>query len=127
MESTPLIVLIGQDRLLAETRQWVLQSDGLRVQTVVNLKDLEGILATEPLDLVVLCDSLAPKKRKEALLILHERWPKSKCLLLAPAVVPTDMDFDCPVCEAGDGPGKLLKTIHQLLAERPPAMQGAND
>ena len=127
MANPTLIVLIGQDRLLAETRQWVFQSSGLQVRTVVNLIDLESISLQEPIGLFVLCDSLHAKKRKQALSLLQTRWPHMQCLVLAPATTHADLDCSGPVFQAGDGPGKLLRMVHQLLAERPPLTQGAND
>ena len=126
MFQSHLVLLLGQDYRLLQTRQWVLESSGLVVRTATNLIDLERISSQVQVDLFLLCDSLLPDVRSGATALITARWPIAKRLLLAPLVLPFGVEYGSHPISAAEGPGRLLTTIHDLLAE-PVLINDTND
>src|SRR5579862_7722187 len=76
------IVMFGHNAHLLETRGWVLQSLGYRVQTIRRCTDLDKIPLTPPVSLLVLCHTLSPKECEDAVTRASSRWPEMKKLVL---------------------------------------------
>ena len=109
------ILLYGQDARLVETRAWVLEKEGFRVLTALQLLDLQTVGMEEPVHLFLLCDSLDGEARSRALSLIHSSWPHAKRLVLAPVSLPVEIEPTEEVFPAMEGLGKLVRAIRTLI------------
>jgi hypothetical protein len=110
-----LILLLGQDARLVETRGWVLEKSGFRVCSTLQLEELKELAERETIDLFLLCDSLLPRARTQALAIIHTDWPHAKRIVLTPTSSFGEFEHAENIFPAAEGPRKLVAMIHNLM------------
>jgi DNA-binding NtrC family response regulator len=119
----PMILLLGQDARLVQTRGWVLEKSGFRVCTTLILDEIKELAERETVDLFLLCDSLLPKSRTQALAIIHTYWPHAKRIVLTATGSSGEFEFADVVFPAAEGPRKLVAMIHNLMTNEPVPQQ----
>jgi hypothetical protein len=77
------ILLYGHEEQLLATRQWVLQSRGYRVVTMMDLEGLASVPSTPPVRLLLLCHTLSAEEATAAIDAVSARWPRAQSLTLA--------------------------------------------
>ena len=114
--ATPSTILVyGRDPLLLETRSWVLEEAGYRVDTASDLKDAEQKLSASSVSLMLLCHTLTSKERSDVLAAANRLNPSAKRLLLtASTIIPIDAPHE-PVLSALDGPRALIAAVKRVL------------
>jgi hypothetical protein len=110
-----LILLYGRDAHLLETRKWVLQSLGYRVQTMHRLADIHQIPQTPPVALLVLCHTLSAKECADAIDRATALWPQLKKLALLRDTSRRPSDVLGQVQQTLDGPAPLLRMVGELV------------
>jgi hypothetical protein len=110
-----MILLLGQDARLVQTRGWVLEKSGFRICTTLLLDEIKELAERETIDLFLLCDSLLPKSRMQALAMIHTYWPRAKRIVLSPTSSSGEFEFADVVFPAAEGPRKLVAMIHNLM------------
>ncbi len=111
----PCILLVGADEMLLQTRAEVLRKTGSEVISS-NAASAFATQTDRECDLVILCHSLSGGQSASLAEVIHERWPKTRILL-----VRTQRDWlDSEVAAAVDGvsspePGHLVETTIELL------------
>jgi hypothetical protein len=80
--SSACILQYGRDQILLMTRGWVLEKSGYRVHQVSKYETLFSKLLTEPVDILILCHSLAGSESREALDAASLLRPKCRTLVL---------------------------------------------
>ena len=88
MSVSTCILIYGQDRLLLETRRWVLERAGFQVSTTTELTDVEQIATIQHIDLFILCHTLSSEQLKRAFALAHALRPKRQILVLAEPNTP---------------------------------------
>jgi CheY-like chemotaxis protein len=120
------ILLFGQDPVLLSTRQWVLSSNGHQVYLAADLASATRILADEPVDLLVLCHTLSPEDRDQAIALTtpkdsrlrraQKRFPKIKHLVLV-AGAAGSQEAGSDVLNAMSGPAQLVSRVQSLVGD----------
>jgi DNA-binding response OmpR family regulator len=77
------ILIFGRDRLLLQTREWLLKATHYRVLLAETLSEVGEIAGEQRVDLVVVCHTVPVEDGDEALAAVSARCPKVKCLVLA--------------------------------------------
>lgn len=110
MSTAPSILVYGHEATLLQTRAWVLGTAGYRV--FCTKYKLESN-SSEPIDLLVLCHTLSPEERRNALLTLASEWPEAKKLQLRPSSGLPENDVG--IFDIFEGPRGLLQKVDELL------------
>lgn len=118
------ILLFGSDSHLLKTRQLVLQNAGYETYLATSVLALNHIVSAHPInlpiDLLLLCHSLAPEECKRARSIARARFPNIKVLILAVnRLISYSADGDS-VVDTAEGPKTLLATVEELVRGRIP-------
>lgn len=115
MKSSQITVLMyGHDARLLESGKWALQSRGYRVQTATRLADFNHLPSLPSISLLVLCHTLSPKERADAVARASERWPGVKKLSV-------EQELSKPMYVAGkvwhtlNEPARLLSRVSDLV------------
>ena len=111
------ILLFGGDARLVETRGWVFEKAGCRTNATLELSDVDRIASEEQIDLFVLCDSLIPRTRHQALELIDSKWPSAKRLVLTQGDASYEFSSIENTFPAIEGPRKLVATIHNLMTD----------
>ena len=98
-----------------ETRGWVIEKAGFRVHTAMSLSEALSICASATVDLFLLCDSLTPEARSQALTLIHSSWPGVKRLVLTASSFTAEIEPDEEVFPAMEGPRNLVTAIRTLV------------
>ncbi len=98
------ILLLGNDPLLLETRAWMLERVGFRLNTTLDLDVLDQIASAQQIDLFLICDSFLPAMRRNALEVIESKWPGTKRLLFQRAGDPIDVAVTATIIPAIEGP-----------------------
>ncbi len=108
------ILLYGTDRSLLHTRAMILQQAGFDVVSVQEKSEIERHAERCRVGLLLLCHTLDPKAREDAVAAVHKHCPDARSL-----VIVKQFGGACtthyPVVNAGDGPAHMLAAIEQLL------------
>ncbi len=107
------ILLLSHDKVLAQTRQWLLEQAKFCMTTVHTLKDLEDVASRRTITLFLLCNSLPAELRSEAITRIHTQWPRAKVLVFVPFYPLPELPAD-EFFPAMEGPDKLIRTIRTL-------------
>jgi hypothetical protein len=113
------ILLYGRDEHLLATRQWVLQSRGYRVLTLVDLSAFAAIPQDPPIRLVLLCHSLSEDECEAAMLLAEARWPGIQSLTLGAEAGRAPSGLLGQLLHTMDGPAKLVAMVGQLMGSSP--------
>jgi hypothetical protein len=116
MKATQIcVVMYGHDAHLLETQRWVLDSRGYRVLTIRRPSDLSRLQQTPAPSLLVLCRTLSPREREDAVARARACWPEIKILALVRDRSNTASDVLGQVMHTLDVPARLLTTVGELV------------
>jgi hypothetical protein len=113
------ILMIGHDEHLLATRQWVLQSRGYRVITLVGLARFAAIPQTPPIRLLLLCHSLSEDEGEAAMVLAEARWPGIQGLTLGAEISRAPSGLLGQLLHTMDGPAKLVAMVGELIGNAP--------
>ncbi len=115
----PSILVFCRDSRLLETRQWVLEAAGFRVFTAIAFPQAREVMATEALDLLLLCHSLTAGERFEALATANTVRPGMKILLVTALESVDAIAGLGPTVSCFEGPRGLLAATREVLSSVP--------
>lgn len=107
--------MYGRDVSLLQTRVWVLEKPGFAVVGVLTLEDLEEVLASKSVDLLVLCHTLSADERGEALTAIRVLQPQAKKLLITSLYELRPKQQQEPTISAFDGAHALIACAKMIL------------
>jgi len=108
-----VILIIGADHHLLETRQWMLEAQGYQVLPITCVEQLASLQS--PVSLLIFCHSASQEDRELALQIASVRWPDARSLDLVAIGAPTSHLQVDEVFDTVDGPDRLMSRIRQLV------------
>jgi hypothetical protein len=115
------ILLVGEDKLLLQTRAAVLHTTGAETICCHPTSAL-ATQAAQNCDLVMLCHSLPVPLRSELAEAIHARWPSVRLLQLVRTLAWEQPDpIDGVVAVSTADPVRLLDRTIELLGRRGPA------
>jgi hypothetical protein len=109
------ILMYGHDEHLLETRQWVLQSRGYRVLTVLDPSAFASIPLVPSIPLLLLCHSLSRKECDVATTLAFARWPEIKSLVLDADGTRAPSGLLGQLLHTMDGPAKLISIVNGIV------------
>ena len=118
MASPSCILLYGRVPLLLDTRLMVLETGDLRVLTATDIDEVERIITTCDIDLVIFCHTLSTQERKVALAAVHALRPQLQTLALTSISAMPRLLSEIDVLASVDGPRDLIG-VAKLLLNRP--------
>ena len=119
MSSAPLVLIYGTDATLVQTRGWVLELAGCRVEQAGSVADVSALLSSRPIDLLLLCHSLNAEERRGALAIAHQQRPAARRLILCvDGAAGSRPDGDATLTAFIDTE-TLLSTVRELVRLTP--------
>jgi hypothetical protein len=118
MASRSCILLYGRVPLLLDTRLMVLETGDLRVLTATDIDEVERIITTCDIDLVIFCHTLSTQERKVALAAIHALRPRLQTLALTSISAMPRVLSEIDVLASVDGPRDLI-AVAKLLLNRP--------
>jgi DNA-binding NtrC family response regulator len=83
MSANICILIFGRDRLLLQTREWLLEAAGYRVVLAQTLAEVDEIVSKQHVQMLVLCHTVSVKDGEDALAVVTAHCPHVKCLVLA--------------------------------------------
>jgi hypothetical protein len=93
----------------------VLEKAGYTVFSAREAPEVERIMLSEQISLLVLCHTLSPKKCEAALEFAESRNPAIRSLVLTAGITPCSERAHDAVLSAFDGPRRLVETVQKLL------------
>jgi DNA-binding response OmpR family regulator len=110
-----LILNIGQDRALLDSRGLVLQSAGYTVESICSIEQAIDRFKAGVFHLVVLCHSLSEKERER--LIRHIRVDGPATPVIFTAAIYAACPDHLADRSIGSAPDELLRSVHDVLQE----------
>ena len=116
MATNVSILIFGRYPLLLQTRRWLLQAAGYRVEVAENLYEAKKAIAAQRIDLLILCHSLSATDSEQAAAAIESHWPDSRCLVLS-----AERD-DLPLAPCGEflqvveGPKKFVAKVQAIVS-----------
>lgn len=104
------ILLYGQDSLLLQTRQWVLEAAGYQVRTTKEFSEVAPV--PDPVDLLILCHSLSLEECGRTFALASTRWPKIRCIVLPEGASACSEQMLGSVLDATENPVKPFPEAH---------------
>jgi hypothetical protein len=111
------ILIVGHDEHLLATRQWVLQSRGYRVLKTDRASKIASIPREPPVQLLLLCHSLSPLEKADAISLATARWPGIQTLSLAADSSRAPAGILGRLMHTVDGPAKLISMVDGLVGQ----------
>ena len=116
------VLIYGHDQILLRTRELILRGHGFDVRVTDVPGELFTILATRPLDLLILCHSVDEIERSRILATAHASQKGLSTLLLAVGVGNSFSDSENDaIFSTLDGPQNFLGTVCRLTHEPAPS------
>ncbi|MGF7180458.1 hypothetical protein [Tunturiibacter psychrotolerans] len=116
------ILVYGSDQLLLNTRTMVLEKAGYAVLTAIEASDVERIILSQKISLLVLCHTLSSEKCEAALELAESRRPVIRSLVLTAGMTPCSERAHDAILSAFDGPRRLVETVEKLFQTIPAAI-----
>jgi DNA-binding NtrC family response regulator len=114
MLNLSLILQCGSDHLLAESRQWVLESAGYSVKSAFDADGVRAVMENEPVSLLLICRTFQPTALNETLRAALSLQPTIQVLLMR-----NDSEFEMRVETMDDGeipaPAELLRRVRRMV------------
>ncbi|HEY2115768.1 MAG TPA: hypothetical protein VGJ51_11790 [Candidatus Angelobacter sp.] len=107
-----LVLAVGHDPVLLETRGHVLQSAGYTVVLELSLKKVVDRFREGDFDLVLLCHSIPARDREHLTQVLREHTSRTPIVSVSTNLCDLDSFADAMV---GNDPGELLVALRELL------------
>jgi len=76
------VLLYGRDATLLRTRLWILEGAAFEVWAVTRLLEVDQILSTQRIDLLILCYTLSAKQCEDAVAKARMLQPKTQTMIL---------------------------------------------
>jgi hypothetical protein len=114
------ILMYGHDEHLLETRQWVLQSRGYRVLTMLDPSAFASIPLVPSIPLLLLCHSLSPQECNVATALASTRWPEIQSLVLDADGGRAPSGLLGQLLHTMDGPAKLISLVNRIVGNGVP-------
>jgi DNA-binding NtrC family response regulator len=111
------ILVYGNEVLLVKTRHLILEKAGYQVFSAMDFAGAANVLLNQPINLVLLCQSLSDTKRRDFLEKARAIKPDLKCAVFGDHGREVALE-GTGVSEKVDGPCGLLKVTSKLLIER---------
>ena len=115
MPSTSDVLLFGHDRLLQQTRAWILERNGLRVDAASTLYEMKTCLAAKPYRLLLLCHSLTAGERATGISLAASFLPPVPSLALDKGTATVRHSFPAQVLHTKSGPEGLVSAVQFVL------------
>ena len=116
MTPSPILVY-GRDARLLETRSWVLQQAGFRVLCVMDLAEMEALVLTEPVRVLVLCHTLSEAERVDALRASARLRPTVQRMVMTANALTVPDEGQEETLSVYDGPRKLIQSVERLAGK----------
>ena len=110
-----LVLAVGHDPVLLETRSQVLQAAGYTVVSELSLKKAVARYLEGDFDLVLLCHSIPAKNRELLTKLLREHTSCTPIVSVSSSLSALDSFADATI---GNDPKELLVGLRELLVER---------
>jgi DNA-binding NtrC family response regulator len=120
------ILVYGNDSMLVRTRRLILSKAGYDVLTATGFADAMLILVNQPIDLLMLCQTLTDEERRGILETAHALNPEIKTAVLRHEGLDLPVESG-EIVEGLDGPASLLGAIGRILhhkARSQPTVKG---
>jgi DNA-binding response OmpR family regulator len=114
-----LVLAIGRDAVLLETRSQVLQAAGYTVIPERSLKKAVARFRDGDFDLVLLCHSIPTQDRERLTRLLREHTSRTPIVSVSCIVSALDSFADATI---GNDPRELLVGLRELLVEKRPTL-----
>jgi hypothetical protein len=118
MTSPSCILLYGRVQLLLDMRPMMWETGDLRVVTATDIDEVERILTTCDIDLVIFCHTLSTQERRVAFAAVHALRPQLQTLALTSISAMPRLLSEIDALTSVDGPGDL-NAVAKLLLNRP--------
>jgi CheY-like chemotaxis protein len=110
-----LVLAVGRDPVLLETRGQVLQSAGYTVVLELSLKKAVAKFDEGDFDLVLMCHSIPAKDRELLTQLLRQHTSRTPIVSVAVNLCDLDSFADATI---GNDPKELLVGLRELLVEK---------
>jgi DNA-binding NtrC family response regulator len=110
------ILLYGHYPTLLQTRRWILEKAGFRVWIATQFAELENILTTRPIDLLILSHTLPARDCEKGLAAAHQLRPKMKALVLTETSSRYFDEEREEAASAVEGPNALIAIAKKMVA-----------
>ena len=107
-----VVLAVGYNPLLLETRSQVLRSAGYTVVSVCSLKEAISRFLQGDFDLVVLCHSIPAHERERLAHIVREHTPRTPVIFVSPGFPQHDPFADVTI---ENDPNDLVTGLHEAL------------
>ena len=111
-----LVLAVGRDRLLLETRSRVLQAAGYTVIPELSLKKAVSRSRDEDFDVVLLCHSIPADDRERLVRLIREHTSRKPIVSIATTLGQRDLFADATI---ESDPDELLNGLHDVLRKKP--------
>jgi CheY-like chemotaxis protein len=112
-----LVLAVGRDPVLLETRSQVLQAAGYTVIPERSLRKAVAIFREGDFDLVLLCHSIPAQDRERLTRLLREHTSRTPIVAVSCSLCALDSFADATI---GNDPRELLVGLSELLVKKPP-------
>jgi CheY-like chemotaxis protein len=107
-----IILAVGKDSVLLETRSRVLRSDGYTVICTLSLQQALALFIAGDFDLVVLCHSIPTRQRETLAHAFHDHSPSTPVVLVSAGPTFNDSCVDATI---ESEPKQLLQELPKYL------------
>jgi DNA-binding response OmpR family regulator len=109
------ILIYGNDSLLLMTRRLILEKEGYRAFTTLELSDAIQLIMTQQLDVLVLCQSLTVEECDDVLGTVREVAPTLKIIIIGHDGSVRPNKEQEQTLQPLQGPGSLLAAVHKMV------------
>lgn len=114
-----MVLAIGRDPVLLQTRSQVLEAAGYTVVSELSLKNAVAKYTEGDFDLVLLCHSIPAKDRELLTQLLRQHTLRTPIVTIAAALCGLDSFTDATI---GNDPKELLAGLRELLVKKTQAL-----
>jgi CheY-like chemotaxis protein len=111
-----LVLAVGRDPVLLETRSQVLQGAGYTVVPELSLKKAVVRFRDGDFDVVLLCHSIPGVDRERLVRSIREHTSRTPIVSIATTLGQRDLFADATL---DSDPGELLNGLHDVLSKKP--------
>jgi CheY-like chemotaxis protein len=119
-----IVLAVGRDPVLLETRRLILQAAGYTVRSVLSLKQAMFQLLTGDFDLVILCHSISAEDRRRLTSSIREHTARIPIISIS-----TGFGLPDPFTNAtiDSDPKQLVTGLREILSRSDERFDGEND
>lgn len=113
--ATTVILNVGYDPTLLETRTLVLRAAGYTVESASSVDDAMQRIRAAHFDLVVLCHSMPEQERQRLIWLIRENSSATPVIFVSARAASADRFADLTV---DNSPTGLVSAVEQLLSQK---------